>query len=100
VEFGGPSAASLAFVGWSSTDDRYLDTNGVGVGSRLTDFPPTGAEPDIYICGPSVRSDVAASGLALVSDLSYFGTAFSGLEAYVVQQLSIGPKLGDFNRGC
>jgi hypothetical protein len=101
VWFGGTSASDLAFAGWDSADERFVDVDGVAVGSRLADHPPTGAEPDVYICGVSVRADVVASGIGVVSDIaSWDNTSYTGTDGYVVQSLVAGPKLGDLNRGC
>ena len=99
--FGGSSVSDLQFAGYDSGDLRYLDANGVGLGTRLIDAMTTGAEPDVYLCGVSVRADVAASGVGIVSDFgSWDFTNYSGAEGYVVQGVVAGPKLGDLNRGC
>jgi hypothetical protein len=102
IWFGGATPNDLALVGWDSTDDRFVDVDGVTVGARLADHPPASDGPDVYICGVSVRSDGAASGVGIVSDFASweFASDFSGTDGYVVQSLVVGPKLGDLNRGC
>lgn len=38
VAFAGFSASTLTFVGWSNDSERLIDANGVGIGSRGSDF--------------------------------------------------------------
>lgn len=76
--FGGPNAAGLTFVGWdyfNSENARLIDTNGLGIGSRGSNFP--GAISMIPDNGCYVYSvGEAASGitLGLVSDGQPFAT--------------------------
>jgi hypothetical protein len=76
--FGGPNAAALTFVGWDyygAENARLIDTNGLGIGSRGSNFP--GAITMIPDNGCYVYSvGEAASGitLGLVSDGQPFAT--------------------------
>jgi hypothetical protein len=75
--FGGPNAAALTFVGWDyfdSVNGKLIDTNGLGMGSRGSNFP--GAIPTIPTGGcysSSIGEAASGIGLGLVSDGQWFG---------------------------
>jgi hypothetical protein len=75
--FGGPNAATLTFVGWfyfDSVNGKLIDTNGLGMGSRGSNFP--GAIPTIPTGGcysSSIGEAASGIGLGLVSDGQWFG---------------------------
>jgi hypothetical protein len=82
--FGGPTAASLTFVGWSFTADApgtplflgLKDAAGVSIGSKESDFPA-----DIMATpgGPCPNRGLGTSGTGLVLTLD--GTVFSTTDA-------------------
>jgi hypothetical protein len=113
VIFGGPNAASLTFVGWDYFDSgnaRLLDTNGLGMGSRGSNFPGAIASIDHGGCYSS-GGGVAASGiqLGLVSDGLWFGVpdGVGGVDYYTppqsdvtVQSMWIGSGIGNTEGDC
>jgi len=88
LSFGGSTPDDLTFMAWSTTDDRFLDAHGIGVGTRRADLEDRGGMVLLDGCGDWIRL-LTRDGLELsLRTLSFDPTG--GSRVYVVDELAAG----------